>query len=111
MALFYVLLQASPVSAATWISYIQTGGVIGMFMVLTWALLSRKIVMGWTYDAMEQERNYYRELAHKGTEIADRQMSMAEAMFARMGVLSARGDVLEAREAARRIREADDGRV
>ena len=97
-----LLAVADPGITINWISFIQTGGVIGMFVILTWALLRRKIVMGWTYDAMEQERDYYRELAHRRTELADRQMDMAEALFQRVGVLTARGAVLEAREQRRR---------
>lgn len=90
---------------ADWLAYVQSGGVVGVFLALTWGLLTKRIVMGWTYTDMVEERNYYRDLAHKGTEIADRQTTVAEAMLERVGVLELRGQVLEAAERERRRKE------
>lgn len=91
----------------TILDYIQAAGVIGMFVLLTWAFLTRRIVPGWTYDSMETDRNYFRDLAHKGTEIADRQMTVAEALYERVGVLQLRGDVLEQAEHERTLRRRE----
>lgn len=89
--------------ATSVLDYIQAGGVIGMFVLLTWAFLTRRIVPGWTYDSMETDRNYFRDLAHKGTEIADRQMTVAEALYEKVGVMEVRRDVLEAAEQERTL--------
>lgn len=88
-----------------WLSYIQSGGVIGMFCVLAWALASRKIVMGWTYDKMESERDFYRNISYKTTEIADRQVQAAEEMLRRMEILNSRSTVMDAKS---RLRELED---
>lgn len=83
------------------LGYLQSGGVIGMFVVLTWSLVTRRVVMGWTYDAMVQERDYYREIAHKGIELADRQVTVAEALAERAGILDNRAALISQREAGR----------
>lgn len=90
---------------ADWLQYIQSGGVIAMFIILFYALLTRKVVMGWTYDQMVGERDYYRNIAYKTTDIADRQVHTAEEMMKRMDTIALRSEVLEGREDARRGRE------
>jgi hypothetical protein len=71
-------------SGLDWATGAQTGGTIGVLVLLVVAILTRKIVPGWTYDAMEKDRDYYRELAAHGTEIAARQMTVAEVLADRM---------------------------
>lgn len=58
-------------------------------------MLTRRIVPGWVYDSMVEERNYYRELAHKGTDLADRQMTIAEELYSKIHSLedNRRGDL------------------
>lgn len=81
-----------------WVQDIQTSGVIGMFLLLAFGLLTKRLVMGWTYDAMVAERDYYRNIAYKTTDIADRQVSAAEEMLRRMDTLVLRSEVLGTRE-------------
>jgi hypothetical protein len=101
MTVLAILAVTSPV-VTPWLGYLQSGGVMGMFLVLTWGLLKRKIVMGWTYDRMEAERDLYRDLAFKSTDTAERQVATAEEMLRRMDRLALRGEVLEARDAKNR---------
>lgn len=91
--------MAAGTSVPDWLQYIQSGGVIGMFIVLFYALLTRKLVMGWTYDAMVSERDYYRGIAYKTTDISDRQVKVAEEMVSRLDNLNMRTELLDAREA------------
>lgn len=106
------LLATDAAPSPSWLQYIQSGGVIGMFVVLMYALLTRKLVMGWTYDRMEAERDLYRNIAFRTNDLAERQVNTAEEMLKRMNSISLRGDVLEARETKRRLedleRERDD---
>ena len=90
----------------TWIDFVSSGGVIGIFVLLCWLVLKRKLVPGWTYDAMEADRDYYRDLAHKGTDLATRQMDIAEALMERLETRSERDARLRA--AARDRRSAED---
>jgi hypothetical protein len=111
----WVFLASGDPQVDTWINYIQSGGIIGVLVVLTVALLTRRIVPGWTYDAMERDRDYYRDVAHKGVELADRQVKVAEVLADRAGLLETRAAVLTRREREDEIyskeqREADRGR-
>lgn len=91
------ILQASdPVSS--WIDTLQSAGVLGLFVILSFAALTRRIVPGWAYDSMERDRDYYREIAHKGVELADRQIKVAEVLADRAGILDSRAAVLSRRE-------------
>ena len=67
--------QATNAELPGWLQDVQTAGVIGMFVMLFFCLLTKRLVMGWTYDAMVTERDYYRGIAYKTTELADRQVS------------------------------------
>ena len=91
------MLAADSTPVTDWVQWLQSGGVIGLFCILAWALLRRKLVMGWTYDAMVAERDYYRSIAYKTTDIADRQVNTAEEMLRRMDTMALRSEVLRAR--------------
>ena len=93
--------QATNAELPGWLQDVQTAGVIGMFVMLFFCLLTKRLVMGWTYDAMVTERDYYRGIAYKTTELADRQVSTAEEMLKRMDTLALRSEVLEGRERRR----------
>ena len=113
---FPFLMVGSPLAAVAilqttsdlpgWVDYIQSGGVLGVFIIMAYALLTRRVVMGWTYDAMVAERDYYRGIAYKTTDIADRQVTTAEEMLKRMDTIALRSEVLEAREEKRRGNDA-----
>lgn len=69
--------------------YIQTGGVVAVLLVLIWAILTKRLVPGWTYvqlgddcnrrvaEAGEREREW-RDIALHGTGLLERQQSVVE---------------------------------
>lgn len=94
--------------AFDWTKLAQSGGVVGMFIILTWAILTQKLVPGWVFTAMERDRDYYRDIAHKGVELADRQIAIAETLADRAGLLETREQLLSRRENEDRARELED---
>lgn len=78
------MILTEPSGQLDWTNAVQTGGVVGLLLLVVFCLLTKRIVPGWTYEAMERDRDYYRELANKGTEIADRQMNLAEGLAERL---------------------------
>lgn len=92
-----------------WTNAVQTGGTVGLLILVVFCLLTRRIVPGWTYDAMEKERDYYRDLANRGTDIAARQMNVAEVLTDRLGqseALEREARLMMRREVLRR--DSDD---
>lgn len=94
----------------------QTGGTIGVLTLIVVGLLRQWIVPGWTYAAMEKDRDYYREIANRSVALADRQTTVAEVLTEQLASterwhrddrLQARADVLR-REGEQDARERRD---
>jgi hypothetical protein len=68
--------------------------------LLILGILRQWIVPGWTYSAMEKDRDYYRQIANQSLLLADRQTSVAEVLTQRLEQerRDSRSDRLAARE-------------
>jgi hypothetical protein len=90
-------------SEGQWVDIIERGGVIGMFVLLTWAVLTKRLVPGWAYSAMERDRDLYRDLALKGANVTEH---LAERLGIVTGMMEDLRQVL--REQTRLRRNADE---
>lgn len=78
-----IKLAAVEPSPIDWLDLVSRAGVVGLFVLFTWAVLTKRLVPGWSYVSMETDRNYYRDLAEKGTAMAERQLDLAERIVER----------------------------
>lgn len=55
---------------------VRDAGPFGLFILIGWGLLKKKWVPGWMYDNERQEKEMWREVALRGTTVAERVTSL-----------------------------------
>lgn len=78
-------LLADNAPPTTLIDYIQSGGIIGMFVVILWSGIKKWWVFGWQYQELKErhaklgeERDGWKELALRSTNLAESLQEMAK---------------------------------
>lgn len=64
---------ADPTSAdpTTWVDWIEKGGVVAIFVLIIILGSKRLWVWGWQYKEMEDDRNFWRDVALKTVDITE----------------------------------------
>jgi len=71
----HLLAQASEPDT---LDYIERGGIIGVGIVLFWLLATKRLVMGWYYNEMKEDRDKYRQIALSTVETGEKATATAE---------------------------------
>jgi hypothetical protein len=66
-------------SLNTLLALLREGGPTGLLLYFIWALATRKLHWDWYVKAVELERDEYKRLAWKGTELAERAVEVRSA--------------------------------
>lgn len=77
-ALSLALLAQEPGSPTGWLDLISSGGVIGMFVLLSWLVATRRLVPGWTYRDMVEDRDRWRTIALQGLKVGEKAIDIAK---------------------------------
>lgn len=103
-----ITLAAASDPSGGWFDYLNKGGVLAVFLIIAYALLSKRIVMGWTYQDMVKERDYYRALAENSTDLTKRSVQSLGDLVAQRETMDALVDLRAEILAARRKNDTPD---
>jgi hypothetical protein len=68
------------VDLQTILDVVQKTGTIGILLILMWGGYTQKWVFGWVFVQMREDRDRWRDLALRGTELGTRSVALAQAM-------------------------------
>jgi len=60
------------------ITYVERGGVVGLLLLVFVMLVTKRLVLGWQYDEIKEDRDRYREMALKLLQTGETTASTAE---------------------------------
>ncbi|MGH2714795.1 MAG: hypothetical protein ACRDM7_13100 [Thermoleophilaceae bacterium] len=61
-----------------WADFALRGGAYGLLLIVFWMLVTKRLVFGWAYMELREDRDYWRRIALDGLRVGERAVQLVK---------------------------------